>query len=494
MRDRKGRANIQPIEFIDNIRRQGSRRWLIEPSLSDFDQSGEAGLYNAQRPAWYQRASMTRKRRWLLLAHSFNMDGRAASQTVTDKVDYLLDKGIELTVISAATGRRDDRFEHIQLNPWGPSGLRFDFRHRIAARYGRGAFYRVSTFLVSLLLLPFIIVERAALGLQNHSSWALPAAWHGRRRIARGDYELVFSSGGAWSAHLAAAWIKRSTGIAWIAEIHDPMVIRDDEQDDGTAPRADRNARFVQKLEGIICREADHIWWFTEPARDYALHRHPELDDKGFVVYPGCEPPVVESEYRRTDRLNLCHFGSLTDDRSLAPVISALARVIRKTPVIERDVRLHAYGGNPDGSSVAALQETGLESVFESHGRLERDPVTGLSGRDRVLKKMFEADVLLLLHGDYEWCAEYIPSKFYEYLWARRPILAVTNRSRSFDEILRQRNAYICHTHEPDSITTALEAVYRDWQSNALRVPAGEPISVASAVDRILEEVSDQAR
>ena len=40
-------------------------------------------------------------KRWLILAHGFNMDGRAASQTITDKVPYLLAAGLDLTVLSA---------------------------------------------------------------------------------------------------------------------------------------------------------------------------------------------------------------------------------------------------------------------------------------------------------------------------------------------------------------------------------------------------------
>lgn len=418
------------------------------------------------------------------------MDGRAASQTVTDKVPYLLENGIALTVISARTGRKDDRFEHIQLLPWGPSGLRFDFRHAVANRFGRGVTYRLLTTAMSILLFPLILLERLAFGVSNHSSWSIPAAVYGSRLVRRGDFELVFSSGGAWSAHLAAAWIKRRTGITWIAEIHDPMVIRDNANDDGLAPRRRRNDRFVQKLEGIICTEADHIWWFTRPALEYALHRHAALDDKGFVVYPGAEAPEVKGEYEASETLNICHFGSLTDDRSLSPVVLALASLITKTPSIGKDIRLQVYGSNVDDAARSALRETGLDYIVEAHGRLERDPETELSGRARVTKKMFEADVLLLLHGDYEWCTEYIPSKYYEYLWTARPILAITNRSPWFDTLLSDRNVYIGHTLEQTSIEAIFMQVYRDWQAGVLRTPTGQPITVGSAVERILEKVS----
>ena len=46
-------------------------------------------------------------RTWLILSHAFNMDGRAASQTITDKIPRLRERGINPVVISAITGRKD---------------------------------------------------------------------------------------------------------------------------------------------------------------------------------------------------------------------------------------------------------------------------------------------------------------------------------------------------------------------------------------------------
>ena len=103
------------------------------------------------------------------------MDGRAASQTITDKIPYLLKAGVEPIVLSGITGLKDQRFPHHQYLAWGPAGFRFDFRHWVANRYGRGVLYKVSTSLVSILLAPFIALERALLGYSSQWSWVLPS-------------------------------------------------------------------------------------------------------------------------------------------------------------------------------------------------------------------------------------------------------------------------------------------------------------------------------
>src|SRR5581483_2622107 len=161
---------------------------------------------------------------WLILSHAFNMDGRAASQTITDKIPYLLERGVRPHVLSAVGGAQDRRFPHERIYAWGPSALRFDLRHKFARHVGRGAAYRVLTTLVTLVLAPFLLIERLVFGLSSQSSWSLPAALRGWRIVRRQPIDIVYSTGGAWSAHLAGWLIKKMTGVTWIAEIHDPMI------------------------------------------------------------------------------------------------------------------------------------------------------------------------------------------------------------------------------------------------------------------------------
>jgi hypothetical protein len=111
------------------------------------------------------------------------MDGRAASQTITDKIPYFLEAGIQPTVFSSITGIKDTRFPHYQFLAWGPAAFRFDFRHWFANQYGRGLLYKVVTTTVSILLAPFIALERMLLGLSNQWSWAMPAYLHGKKLI-----------------------------------------------------------------------------------------------------------------------------------------------------------------------------------------------------------------------------------------------------------------------------------------------------------------------
>ena len=441
------------------------------------------------------------KKRWLILSHGFNMDGRASSQTITDKIPYFLEAGIEPIVLSAITGITDQRFPHYQYLAWGPAAFRFDFRHWIANKYGRGLIYKLLTRTVSILLAPFIGLEKLILGYSSQWSWAMPAFIHGLRFIREGKIDLIYSTGGAWSAHLAGLWLKKASGLPWIVEVHDPLVIRSNPNDQGFAKPTNRDAQFRQQIEKRVCQVADLVWWFTDGALHYAKVRNPNLNTAnnahGFMLLPGAEPPGdlnAVKPHLYSETLNLCHFGSLANDRSLSTILEAVAPLIRKYPEARNLIRIHAYGAPLDSLTSEAIQSRGFSDVLITHGRLEKDPITGKSGRERVIERMQSADVLILLHGNDEWCAEYIPSKLYDYLWTGRPIWGITHRNPQLDQMLLDRGAYLSPQSSTKAVELTLERIWLDWRGRKLIEPKWEPLGVAQAAYRILSEIQENPR
>jgi hypothetical protein len=437
------------------------------------------------------------KKNWLLLSHAFNMDGRAASLTITDKMPYLLEAGIQPIVLSAITGLKDQRFPHEQFLAWGPAAFRFDFRHWIANKYGRGFIYKLLTRTVSILLAPLIAIEKLCLGYSSQWSWAIPAFIRGYILIRRGKVDVIYSIGSAWSAHLAGVWLKKATGLPLISEVHDPLVIRKDPNDQGFEKPKNRDARFRHYLEAQLCKYSDYVWWFTQGALHYAKVRNPNLNTSGnaigFVVMPGANPPRAidkTNAHQYTGHLNLCHFGSLANNRSLSIILKGANSLFAKYPEARKHLRIHAYGAPLDSLSQDAIQQYAYSDILLAHGRLERDPVSGQSGREQVAQKMHEADVLILLHGNDEWCSEYIPSKFYDYLWSGRPIWGITHRNPQLDQMLLDRNSYLSADGDDEGIAMALERIWLDWQKKQLLQPIWQPIGVDQAVSSILSHIT----
>jgi len=402
------------------------------------------------------------RRNWLILSHAFNMDGRAASQTITDKIPYLLGAGIKPIVISAPTGRRDEVLPHYQVPAVAPSGLRFDFRHVLRMRFGNGWKYKISRGLMNLLLIPPLVLERLFIHLESQWSWFVLAYFRGARLIRAGKADLIYSTGGANSAHYAGYLLAKRFSIPWMVEIHDPMIHEN-------WKRSRMAYAWAGYLEKLICRHASIAIWFTEKALERARERNPELGNRGHAIIPGAErPDFGDACYSRREFMSIGHFGSLSTTRNLDVFLRGFRAFLDGTPEARPKIRLEVFGADPDRVSRAALDAFPYRKNVVLHGRLEHDPVSGLSGRDRVLRRMRTADCLLLLHGQESFCEEYIPSKLYEYAWARRPILALTWKNPQLDGLLVKAGHDVVNAADADGVARCLETLYKRWANDEL--------------------------
>jgi len=425
-----------------------------------------------------------KKEVWVLISHSYNMDGRASSQTITDKIPFLKEAGIEPVIISGTSGYRDSELEHYQLWPWAPSGWRFDMRHWMKMRIKNPVILRLVKGLFAILILPFYLIERVLFPMETHWSWAFPAALKAIRMVRKHDARIIMAVGSANSAFLGGFLASKWTGKPWIAEVHDPMLYEG-------IPGSWLKTKWAGWMETLICRKASHAWWFTQNALDRARARNPELGDKGFLVLPGAEEPDYgDSNYHRGEALTFGHFGGLAPTRNLSVFLVALGKWLRINPQYRKKVECHVYGSSLDQVSRETIARENLEDRVTVHGRLEYDVETGKSGRQRVLEIMRSTGVLILLHGVGRFCEEYVPSKFYEYQWTRRPIFAFVRDHVMMEELVAEMGGRSVSADGVDDAMNQIDLLFKEWEDEGLSDrPLGEKHSTRKAVRRILEQV-----
>jgi len=422
-----------------------------------------------------------RKKNWLILAYLFNVDGKAASQTITDRIPLLLDQGIRPVVISAPIGDRDHRFPHVRIFSLMPSGLQYELRFLLKKKKMAKPVKGLLKALVTIICLPFYLIERIVIHLDTHWSWGISAAFRGIWSVLRHRPEVIYSTAGPSSTHFAGYILHRMTGVPWVSEIHDPLVYDIEQR------RWGQRYRFNNWLEKVICRHAAAVIYFTEHALASADRRHPVRGLKR-VLRPGAAPPDTPGVvYRKQDTIHFGHFGSLAVTRNLGRLIEALYRLFQDHPAWQAKVVVDIYGSGLDDVSKRCLVAFPLGCRFHEHGRLEFDAGTGKSGRQQVFETMKRSDVLVILHGSGLICDEYIPSKVYEYLLTGRPILGLTSDRSELGRILLECGHSVVDPDDIGAIAKALAGFITTWRNSGLpAVSVTSPYTVEATVRQFL--------
>ncbi len=408
-------------------------------------------------------------RRWLVLSYFSRIDGMACAQHIDDRIPLLRKAGVEPVLLTGPCGERWEEGRHEVARCVAPSGVRFEVRHLFRKRGMRGPLYKVLEFLFLFPVLPFYLLEKLLVDLDSQWSWFLLAARRGYDLCREVGPELIYSTGGAASAHIAAGRIAHRTGIPWVAEFQDPLV-------HGDWYRGKVARKAFSFAERYVCAHASRVVFLTEEAGRRAAART-SLGDRGRCIYPGAEPPPELPPRRRNGALlRFAHLGSFGGSRNPAVLLEAARLLLGERPELAEKVRFDFYG-NCDANSKRLLREFPREGVVTFHGRVSRSA---------ALAAMRDADVLVLIQNVADYSAETIPSKVYEYLVAGRPILGLVHRNAELAGMLTGLGHTVAEAVDARSVGGAISEIHRRWEAGALEMPPGSPYTIASAVDRLI--------
>lgn len=287
---------------------------------------------------------------------------------------------------------------------------------------------------------------------------AVVAGWFASRRHQVG---VLYSTSPATSTLIVGFALKWLTGLPWVVEFRDLWI--------QNPFRLERPLRVLERLdrwlEAAVIRGADRVIVISAPMREQILAAHHEIRGEDVVVLPnGFDPDDFEGlERRELAGFVIVHAGTFYERRSAAPFLDGLHRWLETQPRLRQTVRVY-FVGAPDENSRRLIADLGLEDVVTLVGNvLHRES----------LRYMVSADLLLLVPGPGEGT---MTGKVFEYLAARRPILAVAGRGVVRDLVTSSGIGVCAPPEEPAAIATALASLYDQISTGAYRYPDTEAL------------------
>lgn len=414
---------------------------------------------------------MAADRAWVVISYFSGVDALACSHHLDDRIPHLCALGVDPVVVSSVCSPAGGACAKVRVPSVAPSGLRYELRYLTRRRFANSTIRRLVQTPPLLALLPGYAIEKLVLNLDSTWSWFPLAALAATKSARAHGAELIYSTGGPASAHLAAYLCALRTGLPWIAEYQDPIA-------GAHIPGARMEIAAHARLERLIAGRADAVVFMTRTALESANERS-SLGHRGRFIYPGAGPAASARVGRRGETLVLGHFGSLGGDRNLEVVLRALEELVAGSPAAEREVRLLLVGD----------MDRAQRSVIEGFAHPQMIEIRGKVSRAESLRAMGECDLLLLVQNANSHSAVSIPSKAYEYMQIGAPVLGLTYGNSELSSMLTGLGHLAQELSDAQAVSGCLQRIYADWKEG-LRLASPllpSPYTVAAAAGALVE-------
>ena len=315
----------------------------------------------------------------------------------------------------------------------------------------------------------------------NYAFWIVPAIRTGQKLIREHGIRNILSSSPPGSAHVVAYYLKRQTGVNWIADFRDPWARKEWHNPEMTAFKRRINVLY----ENRTLQTADKVVMNTQEMLDIYLQTEPALASRARVIPNGYDPADYESLPEPASRNGapflLLHTGTLYRGRSPVPFLEAWGKALSDGDISLTDMRVQFIG------SVSHFAED-IERLSRRYGlQGSLDLIPSMPHR-RCLMEMAHADALLLLQPG---TRIQIPAKIYEYIAIRKPIFAISPPGVISRMVETYNLGWWADADDVDQIRRALIRMVRFFRSGREHWPVDPAVLDAFDGRRLVQQIGE---
>lgn len=294
-------------------------------------------------------------------------------------------------------------------------------------------------------------------------SWFLPAVMRASLLIGAWRPHAIMSTYPIATAHQIGATLAKLFKLPWIADMRDPMA------QDGY-PSDPRIHRAFERIENKIFQRAARVLVTTQGAANLYRERFKEYPSERITLLPngfdsemfGTAPASIARD-GATRPLKFLHSGILyPSERDPTQFFAALAELRAAGMLAANQVEFCFRAPGNEAAYSAQLHAHGIADLVKL---LPPIPY------GEALAEMTTSDAFMLFQASN--CNDQIPAKLYEYLYAQKPILGLTDFTGETARLMMSVGSdRIANLHDAGSIKTVLMEFIRSVRDGAAPIPA----------------------
>ncbi len=253
--------------------------------------------------------------------------------------------------------------------------------------------------------------------------WFLPALVKGGALLKAQKFDAIFSSHGPPSSHLVASSLSKRFDVPWLADFRDLWSQNHIQIRKGVFQIME--AWFERKVMG----RAMAMTTVSLPLAQQLQSLHGK---KVFIIPNGFDEMDYNEEQpvsRQEGRFVITYTGKIyPGKRDPSIIFEAVRRLIDQKGINGEQIELHFYGSN----------ELLLREMAVKYGVNANLKIFPMIPHKESIRRQIQADVLLLLEWAEPSAKGVYTGKIFEYLGARRPIIATGLKGGVIDDLLRE--------------------------------------------------------
>ena len=280
------------------------------------------------------------------------------------------------------------------------------------------------------------------------------AVRNGKKLIRKYKPDVIWVNADPWSGFLVGDRLSRKFGIPWVADLRDPWMLFSKKFD--LKPTFTR--RMIRRYERKFFGSASKVVLNTENASKKHQEVYPEFAEKFTFIRNAFNQNVID-ETGEVEKNEIFTFGYYGGFRFFVPsnyILRGFAEFVKKNKLNPSQVRLEVRGG----------VYTDFWNQLEEHGIEDYVHVLREISADKGISLLRSWDVLLL--GVIKEVDLMIPSKFYDYLYAGKPIFAVSDNMELNGLIDQSKSGSWAETNDLEKIVGQFERYYQKGRTSLL--------------------------
>ncbi|MGH2568468.1 MAG: glycosyltransferase family 4 protein [Bacteroidota bacterium] len=277
--------------------------------------------------------------------------------------------------------------------------------------------------------------------------WYPYAVAKGLEIIEREKIDVLYSSSPPYTAAVVAQRLHRATKVPWIAGFRDPWTGFLSTPKRWFFPRA-----VDRSMEQSVLQDADTVEGAWRGILKDIMSKYPDVScTKLFYVpngFDGADYPADETP--AGDRFTVTYTGSMYGVRNPGTFLRAVEELVNERKIDEQKIRLRFVGRF--GSEVQEmLRASSVRQAIE---------VVAYRPHAESIRELLRADALLLIVDEANASEEIVPGKVFEYIGARRPILALAPDGAVAELLRETRSGVVVPNRDLPAIKRAFLECY----------------------------------